>query len=212
LYVQNVVANGHRCGHLLRTCTGTVTLTSVIPAAPPDRAIVSPAVSDGAPAHRTRRSREELRGIVLDAGREVLLSDGLGTGAEHLSFTRGLSPVAVTRSIRVTNASVIGRIWDNQEDFQLDVVDSVANIQGDKEVTVIVKVLTEVLGRVDVSTPELRCASLGELIRVACGTYMEVPLTSTAAIQVALVTYGAANQTSAGDNPLIQSFCGPTNA
>lgn len=155
---------------------------------------------------RVRRSREELREIVLEAGRDVLLSEGLGTGAEHLSFKRVLSHVAATRGIRVTNASVIGRIWENQEEFQLDVINSVANIQGDEEAAATYEVLAEALGRVDVSTPELRRASLAELIRVACEQYMAAASTSAATIQMALVTYVAASQTTSADNPLIASF------
>ena len=116
-------------------------------------------------------SREELRDLVLDAGREVLLSEGLGTGAEHLSFKRVLSHLAAARGIRVTNASVIGRIWENQEEFQLDVVSSVAGIQGDEEVAVTLDAFLPVLGLIDTSTPERRRASLAELIRVpATGT------------------------------------------
>jgi hypothetical protein len=153
-----------------------------------------------------RRSREELREIVLEAGRDVLLTEGLGTGAEHLSFKRVLSHVAATQGIRITNASVIGRIWGNQEEFQLDVVNTIANIQGDEEASVTTEALEAVLVRLDVSTPELRRASLAELIRVSCAEYMVAASTSAATIQMALVSYVAASQTAASDNRLINSF------
>jgi hypothetical protein len=155
---------------------------------------------------RTRRPREELRDIVLEAGRDLLLSEGLGTGAEHLSFKRVFAHVDATRGIRVTNASVIGRIWENQEEFQLDVIDSVAGIQGDEEAALSQQALADVLGRIDVTTAELRRESLGELIRVACGQYMVAASTSAATIQMALVTYVAASQAAMADNPLIVSF------
>jgi len=155
---------------------------------------------------RARRSREELRSIVLDAGRDVLLSEGLGTGAEHLSFKRVLSHVEATRGIRITNASVIGRIWENQEEFQLDVINSVANFQGDEEVALTYEALASAIDLVDVSTPERRRASLAELIRVACGQYMSAASTSAATIQMALVTYVAASQATSGDNPLLASY------
>jgi len=144
--------------------------------------------------------------MILAAGREILLSEGLGNGADHLSFKRVLSHVEDSRGIRVTNASVIGRIWDNQEQFQLDVVRSMADAQGDEEAAVTVEALAAVLGRLDVSTPELRRASLGELIRVTCAEYMAAATTSASAIQMALVTYVAASQTPDPDNPLIESF------
>lgn len=155
---------------------------------------------------RVRRSREELRDLVLDAGREVLLSEGLGTGAEHLSFKRVLSHLAAARGIRVTNASVIGRIWENQEEFQLDVVSSVAGIQGDEEVAVTLDAFLPVLGLIDTSTPERRRASLAELIRVSCDRYISAASTSLNAIQMALITYVAASKSSGADNPLIESF------
>jgi hypothetical protein len=159
-----------------------------------------------APGPRVRRSREELREIVLEAGREVLLTEGLGTGAEHLSFKRVLSHVAATRGIRITNASVIGRIWENQEQFQLDVVNTIANIQGDEEASLTTEALEAALARLDVSTPARRRASLAELIRVSCAEYMTAASTSAATIQMALVSYVAASQTATSDNRMIDSY------
>ena len=159
-----------------------------------------------ADAPRIRRSREELRELLLEAGREVLLTDGLGSGAEHLTFKRVLSHVADSRGIRVTNASVIGRIWDNQEDFQTDVVRSLVEDRGDEEVEDTSTVLLDVLGRLDVSTPELRRASLSELIRVSCAEYLRTASTSSATIQTALVTYVAAAHRTRGDPEVVTWF------
>ena len=91
-----------------------------LPTQPLRAAPGEPAPPEATPPPRSRRSREELREIVLEAGRDVLLSEGLGTGAEHLSFKRVLSHVERTRGIRVTNASVIGRIWVDMADYQAD--------------------------------------------------------------------------------------------
>ena len=72
-----------------------------------------------APHRRTpRRSRKELRRLLVEAGTELLLEEGLGTGAEHLTFKRVFERLESTTGVRVTNASVIGRIWDSQDDFQ----------------------------------------------------------------------------------------------
>lgn len=155
---------------------------------------------------RPRRTREELRDLILESAREILMSEGLGTGAEHLSFKRVLTHVEATRGIRVTNASVIGRIWDNQQEFQSDVINAVADIQGDAEAAVTMAALTEALDRIDVSTPELRRASLAELIRVACGRYLAAASTSAATVQKALVGYVAASQTADADNQLIANY------
>ena len=155
---------------------------------------------------RTRRSRAELHKIVLDAGRDLLLSEGLGTGAEHLSFKRVLSHVADTRGIRITNASIIGRVWQNQEEFQTDVIRSIVDQQVEEEVQETSDALVAAMGRLDVSTPELRRASLGELIRVTSAQYLSSASTSTATIQMALVTYVAASESRHDDNPLVESF------
>ena len=137
-------------------------------------------------AARPRRSREELHDIVLTAGREVLLSEGLGTGAEHLTFKKVLAHVEETQGIRVTNASVIRRIWDNQEEFQLEVVRSLVESQGDREVEASSDVLDEAIGRIDVSTPASRRASLAELIRVGCAAFLDAASGSDASIRMAL--------------------------
>ena len=157
-------------------------------------------------AGRPRRSREELHDLVLAAGRELLLSEGLGTGAEHLTFKRVLAHVEVTQGIRVTNASVIRRIWDNQEEFQLEVVRSIVESQGDMEVAVTSDMLDEAVGRIDLRTPEARRASLAELIRVSCATFLEAATGSNASIQMALATYIAANGMAGSSSPLIDQF------
>ena len=79
-----------------------------------------------APAAGTRRKRHELETLILEMGRQLIAEQGLGTGAEHLSFKAVFDQLEVRQSVRVTNASVIGRIWDSQEDFQRAVLRSVA--------------------------------------------------------------------------------------
>lgn len=155
---------------------------------------------------KVRRTREELRDLILDAGRDVLLSEGLGSGAEHLTFKRVLAHVEATQGIRVTNASVIRRIWDNQNEFQLEVIRSIVNAQGDIEVAATSSAFDEALATMDLTTPELRRASLAELIRVSCAGYIESASTSDAAIQMALATYISANLHTSAGSSLIEPF------
>ena len=155
---------------------------------------------------RPRRSREELHDLVLTAGREVLLSEGLGTGAEHLTFKRVLAHLEATQGIRVTNASVIRRIWDNQEEFQLEVVRSILDAQGDAEVDVSSQALDEAMANIDVSSPEARRASLAELIRTSCAAFLDTASGSEASIKMALGTYITANGLAGGDSPLVEQF------
>ncbi len=169
----------------------------------PQFSVAEPDVAGGP---RPRRTREELHDLVLTAGREVLLSEGLGTGAEHLTFKRVLAHLEGTRGIRVTNASVIRRIWDNQEEFQLEVVGSILDAQGDVEADVSSQALDEAMERIDVSTPQARRASLAELIRVSCSSFLDAASGSEASIQMALGTYVTANGLAGADSPLVDQF------
>ncbi len=162
--------------------------------------------SDRAVGSKPRRTREELHDLVLTAGREVLLSEGLGTGAEHLTFKRVLAHLEGTQGIRVTNASVIRRIWDNQEEFQLEVVHSILDLQGDAEVGLSSQALDEAMELVDVSTPESRRASLAELIRASCAAFLDAASGSEASIQMALGAYVTANGLAGADSPLMEQF------
>ena len=60
---------------------------------------------------RTRRqTREELRSTLLEAGRQILLEEGLESGSRNLTFKRVFDRVERTTGTRLTNASVIKRI------------------------------------------------------------------------------------------------------
>ena len=73
-----------------------------------------------------RRSRGELHDILLQEGREILTDEGLETGSSNLTFKRVFDRIEARSGDRITNASVIRRIWDNQADFQTDVLVSIA--------------------------------------------------------------------------------------
>jgi hypothetical protein len=135
-------------------------------------------VTDGTPPPARRRSREELRALLLDAGVEVLRDEGLGTGAEQLTFKRVFERVAATTGIRVTNASVIGRIWENQAEFQSAVLATmVADEVTDQEQAVMAAAMTA-LAAADRSTLDGRRAALRELLRVAAEANLSTGVTS----------------------------------
>lgn len=137
----------------------------------------------------------------MEAGREVLLSEGLGNGVEHITFKRVLAHLEATRGLRVTNASVIRRIWHDQEDFQGELIGTIIDTQIDLEVAAVTRSVEELTAHVDLSTPELRRASLAEIIRVACANYLDAASGSDAAIQMALITYVLANPRAAAVAP-----------
>ena len=112
-----------------------------------------------------RRTRAELRALLLDAGVEVLLEEGLGTGAEHLTFKRVFDRVAATSGFRVTNASVIGRIWDNQAEFQSAVLTSVAAEEVTDQELSVREATADLVIAADRLTMEGRRAAMREVIR-----------------------------------------------
>lgn len=118
-------------------------------------------------APRARRSREELRSLLIDAGRSILDEEGLSIGAGDLTFRRVFAHVEATTGVRLTNASVIRRVWQNQEEYQMDVLLAVAaTADSAGELAATSEVLVPLLGALDLSSPDGRMWSLCELARV----------------------------------------------
>ena len=115
----------------------------------------------------SRRTRAELRALLIDAALEVLRQDGLGTGAEQLTFKRVFERVAAETGIRVTNASVIGRIWANQAEFQSAVLAEVASEEVTDQERAVMAATAGYVASVDRSTPEGRRIALREFLRLA---------------------------------------------
>jgi len=113
----------------------------------------------------TRRSREELRTRLVEEGREILFAEGLESGSSNLTFKRVFARVEAKTGIRITNASVIKRIWENQADFQADVLvtiarDELRRAQGSGQRVI------ALLGSLDMNTPESRTWALRQVCRV----------------------------------------------
>ena len=114
-----------------------------------------------------RRAREELRELVVAAGMAILAEDGLRTGAD-LTFKRVFARVEADTGIRLTNASVIRRVWVDQADFQSEIMARV--VAGTNEVGQLgaaLDLLAPLLDTFDLSTPEARWAALVETARLA---------------------------------------------
>jgi hypothetical protein len=115
---------------------------------------------------RPRRSRDELRALLLAAGRSILVEEGLGTGADTLNFKRAFDRVESETGIRLSNASVIGRVWENLSDFQTDVLVDLASDTSRSNVPEVAGVVADILARSDLSTAESRARALTEVCRV----------------------------------------------
>ncbi len=116
--------------------------------------------------HQTRRSREELRKALLEEGRQILFEEGLEAGSSNLTFKRVFERVEEKTGTRVTHASVIKRVWENQADFQADVLVTVAQDEARPEVGGAVDAIASLLGSLDLSTSESRACALREVCRV----------------------------------------------
>ena len=113
-----------------------------------------------------RRNREELRALLLRTGQSILREEGLGSGAEMLTFKRVFDRVEKDTGIRLTNASVIRRVWENQAEFQTEVLVAIAQDDNQDEIDRTVMAVEPILSAVDVSSPRARTESLRELCRI----------------------------------------------
>lgn len=72
--------------------------------------------------HKPRRSRDETRQLVVAAGVQVLLRDGLGLRAESLSYASVFDHLKKTRDVNMHRATVHGHVWSSQDEFIADVL------------------------------------------------------------------------------------------
>lgn len=113
----------------------------------------------------TRRTKEELRATLVAEGREILLTEGLESGSSNLTFKRVFERVEAKTGVRVTNASVIRRIWHNQAEFQTDVVISIARDEI-RRTRASGQRVTALLAGFDTTTEDARARALREACRV----------------------------------------------
>jgi hypothetical protein len=112
-----------------------------------------------------RRTREDLRQLLVEAGTEILWDEGLAAGAEHVTFKRVFERVEGRSGVRVTHASVIGRIWQNQDEFQTEVLTKVAEVNV-LDVDAELAASLSGLEKFDRSTVEARWRAALEICRV----------------------------------------------
>ncbi len=113
-----------------------------------------------------KQSREDLRALMLKMGRLVLIEDGFGVGLDTLTFKRVFERIDAETGLKLSNASVIRRVWKNQADYQADVLATIAVEDALGEFDETVRALVPLLDTLDASTPEARWRSLREVCRV----------------------------------------------
>ena len=145
----------------------TVGSTLVLRDTPTVELVVSNA---GRARARPRRSRDELRELLLSTGELVLREEGLAS----LTFRSVFRRLEKDTGIRLTNASVIGRVWENQADFRADVLVAIALDQNKDEVDRTFAAVGPALARIDLTTQKSREDALRELCRLGGAANLQV--------------------------------------
>lgn len=114
-------------------------------------------------------TRDELRELLLSTGLEMLAEEGLAGGADRLTFKRVFDRVEDETGVRVTNASVIRRIWTDNEDYQHDVLRRAISDHSADGLEAAIRRGDRVVKRADLSSAAGRRAAVSELCRVAGG-------------------------------------------
>ncbi len=117
-------------------------------------------------SERGSQRRDELRDLLLKAGREVVQQEGIQTAPSNLTFKHVFERVESMTGRHVTNASVIRRLWENQADFQADVLVAIAQDEERPEIDLTLQAVSAVLKEVDLTSVESRLYALQELCRV----------------------------------------------
>ncbi len=117
--------------------------------------------------------------MFIEAGRAILREGGLGTGGDVLTFKKVCQRVESDFGIRFTNASIIGRIWKNQFEYQTDVLATIAADDSNVEVQATLDLIAPLVASLDTASEEARRWSLQELCRVASAVHMTTLRQST---------------------------------
>jgi hypothetical protein len=128
---------------------------------------------------RPRRSRDDLRTLLLEEGRAIVADEGLLTESGNLTFKRVFDRVEARTGERITNASVIRRVWANQSEFQTDVLVAIAHDGSRPEIGGTIEALGEVLDGIDLSTVASRERALCQVCRVGGNAFTAVVTAST---------------------------------
>lgn len=114
-----------------------------------------------------RRSRAELRELLVATGRDLVLREGIGTTGEHLTFKRVFQRLAETEGISVTNASVIGRIWSSLGDYRMDVLAVVVADDLDAEIAAACDAIRREVADLVVADTSDRWGTVAQMCRAA---------------------------------------------
>jgi hypothetical protein len=132
------------------------------------------------PRRQARKSKEDLRALLLAAAQTILREEGLGAGTDALNFKRVFDRVEQDTGVRLTNASVIRRVWENQAEYHTDVLlDVLSGDENTQEFNDTFAELVPVIAELDLSTPEKRRDAMRELCRLGAAANIRALRTSS---------------------------------
>lgn len=120
---------------------------------------------------KQRTSSAELKQLLVDTGKRILIEEGLGSGAEGLTLKRVLDRVDSDTGHRYTNASVLGRLWERSADYQAEVLAAITADETSEEIDETIAAAEAVLVDADLLSEQGRRRALQELCRVAGGAH-----------------------------------------
>ena len=111
-----------------------------------------------------RRTPEELRALILQAGVDLLAQNGLGSGTENVTFKIIFDYLRETQNVTIHYASVMGRVWRDQKAFQEDLAATIAKMTlNGEEVTRTLDAMTRVLKKANRETLAGRWRAINRL-------------------------------------------------
>ena len=134
---------------------------------------------DASGRRQKRQSKQALRQLMVDAGRAIVNEEGIETSSNNLTFKRVFERVERDTGRHLTNASIIKRIWENQSDYQADVLVAISHDEGRPEIEGTLDVVRSVIDGIDRSSVEGRMRGMSQLCRVAGDANRQVLAAST---------------------------------
>jgi hypothetical protein len=123
-------------------------------------------------SRRPQLSRDDLRKLLVETGREMLREEGLGAGGELLTFRRVCERIESETGIHIGNGSIIGRAWESLFDYQTDVLTTIAADDSTSEIEETLDGLTPILLDADPSSEGSRWSTVREVCRVGAAANM----------------------------------------
>lgn len=120
----------------------------------------------------TRRSKDETRQLMLDAGAEVLVRDGISVGASTFRYSDAFALLA-EQGIKITRGSVHRRIWSSQEAWQLDVLSEAIRRRVERRRTIVTNAVAAHISDMPMSSVVERKMVLAEVSRIGALAFID---------------------------------------